>query len=87
LREGAAPTQILHGGYEREKIMQDGVLTRVELPRSRLGFALDRNTNSISRSCVILYEPRESSASLRPTFSTLRDPATSEFWAHLLRIS
>ncbi len=33
---------ILHGGYEREKVIQEGALTRVELPRSRLGFALDR---------------------------------------------
>lgn len=33
---------LAHGGYEDEKIVRDGLFTRVELPRSRFGFALDR---------------------------------------------
>jgi len=40
-RRHQVPFLILHGGYEREKIIQEGALTRVELPRSRFGFALD----------------------------------------------
>jgi phosphatidylinositol alpha 1,6-mannosyltransferase len=36
------PFLILHGGYDRERIVQDGTITRVELPRSPIGFALDR---------------------------------------------
>jgi phosphatidylinositol alpha 1,6-mannosyltransferase len=40
-REGL-PFFMLHGGYEQEKIVREGKFTRVELPRSRFGFALDR---------------------------------------------
>jgi phosphatidylinositol alpha 1,6-mannosyltransferase len=36
------PFLILHGGYARERVVQDGTVTRVELPRSPVGFALDR---------------------------------------------
>jgi len=36
------PLLLLHGGYESEKVIHDGVFTRVELPRSRFGFPLDR---------------------------------------------
>lgn len=36
------PFLILHGGYSREKVVHDGALTRIELPRSPIGFALDR---------------------------------------------
>jgi phosphatidylinositol alpha 1,6-mannosyltransferase len=36
------PFLILHGGYDREKIVHEDSITRVELPRSPLGFALDR---------------------------------------------
>jgi phosphatidylinositol alpha 1,6-mannosyltransferase len=36
------PFLMVYGGYEREKIDQDGELLRVELPRSRFGFPLDQ---------------------------------------------
>jgi phosphatidylinositol alpha 1,6-mannosyltransferase len=36
------PFLILHGGYDRERVVQDGSITRVELPRGPIGFALDR---------------------------------------------
>ncbi len=41
-RRQQIPFLILHGGYEREQVIQDGTITRVELPRSPIGFALDR---------------------------------------------
>jgi len=41
-RRNGVPFLILHGGYEQEKVVQEGALTRVELPRGKLGFALDR---------------------------------------------
>jgi glycosyltransferase involved in cell wall biosynthesis len=41
-RRHAAPFLMLHGGYHEEKIVTDGPFTRVELPRSRFGFTLDR---------------------------------------------
>jgi len=36
------PFLILHGGYDREMVVHEDTITRVELPRSPLGFALDR---------------------------------------------
>jgi phosphatidylinositol alpha 1,6-mannosyltransferase len=36
------PILILHGGYERNQVIRDGTITRVELKRSFFGFALDR---------------------------------------------
>jgi glycosyltransferase involved in cell wall biosynthesis len=41
-RRKGDPFLILHGGYEQEKVIQEGALIRVELPRSKFGFALDR---------------------------------------------
>jgi phosphatidylinositol alpha 1,6-mannosyltransferase len=41
-RRHSLPFFLLHGGYEGEKVIHDGAFTRVELPRSRIGFALDR---------------------------------------------
>lgn len=41
-RRHRLPFLILHGGYDREHIVQEDTITRVELPRSPLGFALDR---------------------------------------------
>jgi len=41
-RRQQVPFLIVHGGYDREKVVRDGDLLRVELPRSRFGFALDR---------------------------------------------
>jgi len=41
-RRHRLPFLILHGGYDREQIVHDDTITRVELPRSPLGFALDR---------------------------------------------
>jgi phosphatidylinositol alpha 1,6-mannosyltransferase len=41
-RRHQVPFLILHGGYEREQVIREGAVTRVELPRSRFGFALDR---------------------------------------------
>jgi len=36
------PFLLLHGGYEQEKIEREGEVIRVELPRGRFRFALDR---------------------------------------------
>jgi len=41
-RRQQLPFLILHGGYDRERIVHEDSITRVELPRSPLGFALDR---------------------------------------------
>jgi len=41
-RRAGLPFLMLHGGYEQEKIIRDEAFARVELPRSRFGFALDR---------------------------------------------
>lgn len=41
IRRKQYPFLMVYGGYEREKITQDGELTRVELPRGRFGFRLD----------------------------------------------
>jgi phosphatidylinositol alpha 1,6-mannosyltransferase len=41
-RRHALPFLLAHGGYDKEKIVRDGVFTRVELPRSPFGFPLDR---------------------------------------------
>ena len=42
VRRNNLPWLLLHGGYEKEKVVREGAFTRVELPRSRFGFALDR---------------------------------------------
>jgi phosphatidylinositol alpha 1,6-mannosyltransferase len=42
-RRRQVPFLMVHGGYEREKVIREGPLTRLELPRSDFGFALDRN--------------------------------------------
>jgi phosphatidylinositol alpha 1,6-mannosyltransferase len=42
VRRKSLPFLMLYGGYGQEKISRDGELTRVELPRSKFGFALDR---------------------------------------------
>lgn len=36
------PFLMVYGGYEKEKLSEDGSLLRLELPRSKFGFALDR---------------------------------------------
>jgi len=36
------PFLLLHGGYDQEKIVREGAFTRVELPRSRFRFGLDK---------------------------------------------
>jgi phosphatidylinositol alpha 1,6-mannosyltransferase len=36
------PFLMVHGGYEHEKVFQDGAFTRVELPRGRFSFTLDK---------------------------------------------
>jgi phosphatidylinositol alpha 1,6-mannosyltransferase len=36
------PFLIVHGGYDRARVSRDGSVIRAELPRSFLGFALDR---------------------------------------------
>jgi phosphatidylinositol alpha 1,6-mannosyltransferase len=41
-RRTELPFLMLHGGYEQEKIIREGIFKRVEPPRSRFGFALDR---------------------------------------------
>ena len=41
-RRCGLPFLMLHGGYEQHKTVRDGVFTRVELPRGRFRFALDR---------------------------------------------
>jgi len=41
-RRNNLPWLLLHGGYEKEKVVREGDFTRVELPRSRFGFGLDR---------------------------------------------
>jgi len=41
-RRHELPFLLAHGGYENEKIIRNGLFTRVELPRSRFSFALDR---------------------------------------------
>jgi len=41
IRRKRYPFLMLYGGYERAKIMREGELTRVELPRSKFGFRLD----------------------------------------------
>src|SRR5215467_4298463 len=41
-RRNGLPFLLLHGGYEQEKIEQDGAFTRIELPRGRFRFGLDR---------------------------------------------
>lgn len=41
-RRNRFPFLMLHGGYDQEKLVREGNFTRIELPRSRFGFALDR---------------------------------------------
>ncbi|HVH88550.1 MAG TPA: glycosyltransferase [Terriglobales bacterium] len=41
-RRNGLPFLLLHGGYEQEKIVRDGAFSRIELPRGRFRFALDR---------------------------------------------
>jgi phosphatidylinositol alpha 1,6-mannosyltransferase len=41
-RRNGLPFLLLHGGYEHEKIVREGALTRVELRRGRFRFPLDR---------------------------------------------
>jgi len=41
-RRHRVPFLLVHGGYEQEKVIGDGGFTRVEFPRGRYGFALDR---------------------------------------------
>ena len=41
-RRRQVPFLMLHGGYEREKVVQDGAFMRVELPRGRFSFTLDK---------------------------------------------
>jgi phosphatidylinositol alpha 1,6-mannosyltransferase len=41
VRRKQNPFLMVYGGYEREKVTREGMLTRVELPRSKFGFALD----------------------------------------------
>ena len=41
-RRNNLPFLLLHGGYDQEKIVYEGVFSRVELPRSRFRFALDK---------------------------------------------
>lgn len=41
IRRRQHPFLMVYGGYEREKILRDGALTRVELPRGKFGFPLD----------------------------------------------
>lgn len=41
-RRHGLPFLLAHGGYDNEKILRDGAFIRVELPRSRFGFPLDR---------------------------------------------
>jgi phosphatidylinositol alpha 1,6-mannosyltransferase len=41
IRRKQNPFLMVYGGYEREKVTREGALTRVELPRSKFGFALD----------------------------------------------
>jgi len=40
-RRNDLPFLLLHGGYEKEKIVRKGAFSRVELPRGRFRFALD----------------------------------------------
>jgi phosphatidylinositol alpha 1,6-mannosyltransferase len=42
VRRKQIPFLMVYGGYETEKVTRDGALTRVELPRSKFGFTLDR---------------------------------------------
>jgi phosphatidylinositol alpha 1,6-mannosyltransferase len=42
VRRKGLPFLMVYGGYEREKIEQEDALLRVELPRSRFGFAIDQ---------------------------------------------
>jgi phosphatidylinositol alpha 1,6-mannosyltransferase len=42
IRRKGLPFLMVYGGYERENIEQEGDLVRVEMPRSRFGFALDQ---------------------------------------------
>jgi phosphatidylinositol alpha 1,6-mannosyltransferase len=41
-RRNGLPFLLLHGGYEEEAIVRDDAFTRIELPRGRFRFALDR---------------------------------------------
>lgn len=41
-RRKGLPFLMVYGGYEREKIEEEGNLLRVEMPRSRFGFAIDQ---------------------------------------------
>src|SRR5215469_2922783 len=41
-RRNGLPFQLFHGGYEQQKILRDGAFSRIELPRGRFRFALDR---------------------------------------------
>jgi len=41
-RRNGLPFLLFHGGYEQQKILRDGAFSRIELPRGRFRFALDR---------------------------------------------
>jgi phosphatidylinositol alpha 1,6-mannosyltransferase len=41
-RRNDLPFLLIHGGYDREKIVHEGAFIRVELPRGRFRFALDK---------------------------------------------
>src|SRR5262249_30350025 len=42
IRRRGLPFLMVYGGYEREKLTRDSDFTRLELPRSKFGFPLDR---------------------------------------------
>jgi phosphatidylinositol alpha 1,6-mannosyltransferase len=84
------PFLILHGGYDRERIVQDGTITRVELPRSPIGFALDRKHEFDLAFMRHLFHTEEIIREFKPDVLHITGPSDvgilGVFVAHRLKI-